>query len=305
MDHVLAVVEGLLVAQRSLVTVSQLEDAGIDKYKRYRLVQSKVLRKSVGRAFSLAGVADSYERQLLAAQLSPEFSTWVSHSGGSHLWDFSILPELGVEILIVNDFPIKVRGARVHRTLRMHEDDMAERRGIPCTSFERTLCDCTTRLSEFQLSRVLDDGLRRKVATLSRLKDCAERLESANGRHMSKIRSLLAVRDPDYNPGGSNSELKILDLVRTAGLPEPVQQYEVHVKGQRYFLDYAWPEYAAYCEWYGLPWHIGASAVAHDSQRITDMSGLGWRPVIFTELSSPKNVLADIRNALRQGGFGG
>jgi hypothetical protein len=304
MDQSLVVVQGLLAAQRSLITLEQLEDAGIDKDKRYRLLQQEVLKKGAPRVFSLAGVEDSYERRLHAAQLSPVVAALVSHSGGSHLWDWPVLPELGVEILVVSDFPVKIRGARVHRTTRLHEDDISERRGIPCTSFERTLCDCTTRLSEFQLGRVLDDGLRRKVAKLSRLKDCAERLESARGRHMSVIRSLLAVRDPDYNPGGSRSELRILDLVRAAGLPEPAQQYEIRVKGKQYFLDYAWPEFKAYCEWYGLPWHIGASAVAHDSQRITDMSGIGWLPVIFTELSSPKTVLRDIQDALRQGGFG-
>lgn len=305
MKNALAAVEGLLVQQNSLITVDQLEDAGIDKYKRHRLVQQRVLRKGGGRVFSLVGVADSYERRLHAAQLSPTYPAWVSHSGGAHLWDFAVLPELGVEVCIVNDFPIKIRGVRVHRTIRLQEDDIAERRGIPCTSFERTLCDCTTRLSEYQLGRVLDDGLRRNVASLARLRSCAERLESAKGRHMSKIRSLLAVRDPNYNPGGSRSELNILDLVRSADLPEPIQQFEVRVKGKTYYLDYAWPEYVAYCEWYGLPWHIGATAVAHDSQRITDMSGIGWRPVIFTEISSPKSVIRDIRNALRQGGFGG
>ena len=47
--------------------------------------------------------------------------------------------------------------------------------------FERTLCDCTTRLNEYQLGRSLDDGLRRGVASLQRLKDCSERTESAPG----------------------------------------------------------------------------------------------------------------------------
>lgn len=305
MDQSLVVVEGLLAAQRSLITLEQLEKAGIDKDKRYRLVKQKVLRKGTPRVFSLAGVEDSYGRRLQAAQLSPTLPTLVSHSGGGFLWDWPILPELGIEVLVVNDFPIKMRGVRVHRTTRLHDDDIAKRRGIPCTSFERTLCDCTTRLSEFQLSRVLDDGLRRNVATLSRLKDCAERLESAKGRHMSVIRSLLAVRDPDYNPGGSREELDVLAIVRAADLPEPVQQYEVRVNGQHYFLDYAWPEFQAYSEYYGLHWHTGASAVAYDNQRITDMSGIGWRPIIFTDLSSPKRVANDIRNALRQGGFGG
>jgi hypothetical protein len=305
MNSSLVVVADLLREQQSLITLDQLEEAGIGKHKRYRLVKQKVLRRGTPRVFSLAGVADSYERQLLAAQMTPLYPSVVSHSGSAHLWDYMYLPELGIEICVVNDFPVEIRGIRVHRTTRLHDDDMAERRGVPCTSFERTLCDCTTRLSLFQLGRVLDDGLRRKVASIERLKDCAERLESGPGRHMSKVRSLLAVRDPEYNPGGSNSELNVLEIVREFDLPEPVQQFKVVVKGRTYYLDYAWPQYRAYCEWYGLPWHIGASAVTHDSARITAMSGIGWLPVIFTEVSSPKSVAADIRNALRHGGFEG
>ena len=303
MEHELAVVEGLLVRQRSLVTLAQLEEAGVDKDKRYRLVKRKVLQKGAPKVFGLAGVENSYERRLLAAQMSPTCLSLVSHSGGAYLWDNVVLPELFVEICVETDFPLKISGVRTHRTMRLHEDDRSERKGIPCTSFERTLCDITTRLSEYQLGRVLDDGLRRKVASLTRLKDCAERLESGPGRHMSKIRSLLASRDPDYNPGGSRSELNVLDIVREFELPEPEQQFKVVVKGKTYFLDYAWPDFRAYCEWYGLPWHIGASAVTHDNNRITAMSGIGWLPIIFTEVSSRKSAAQDILDTLRQGGF--
>jgi hypothetical protein len=305
MNSSLVTVAGLLQQQRSLITLDQLEEAGIGKHQRYRLVKQEVLRRGTPRVFSLAGVEDSYERRLLAAQMTPLIPSYVSHSGSAHLWDYFYLPELGIEICLVNDCPIEIRGIRVHRTTRLHQDDIAERRGIPCTSFERTLCDCTTRLSEFQLGRVLDDGLRRKVASLERLKDCAERLESGPGRHMSKVRSLLALRDPDYNPGGSNSELDVLDIVREFDLPEPTQQFEVKVKGKTYYLDYSWPQFHSYCEWYGLPWHIGASAVTRDSERITAMSGIGWRPIIFTEVSSRRSVAEDILNTLRQGGFEG
>ncbi len=171
---------------------------------------------------------------------------------------------------------------------------------VPCMSFERTLCDCTASLSTFQLSRVLDDGLRRGVASLPRLARCAEELDSGPGRRMSVVRSLLRDRGYDYDPGGSGSERRLLELFRKARLPLPVQQYRVVAGGKTYVLDYAWPGFKVFGEWYGLPWHSGTSAVAYDSERVTALVADGWLPLIFTDASSDRAIVEQTIAVLRQ-----
>jgi hypothetical protein len=256
--------------------------------------------------YAVVGVPDSWERGLLATVLAVGDDAFGSHSSAARLLEYAILPESynRYDILVASERRPRLHGVHVHRTTRLTAEDVTAISGIPCTSFERTLCDCSATLSVSQLGRVLDDGLRRGVASLARLKDCAERLESGPGRHMSSIRSLLVARDATYNPGGSRAELNVLDVIRGAGLPEPVQQYEVRVKGKTYKLDFAFPEWRVYVEWYGLPYHVGASAVAYDNDRITDLSGLGWIPVVFTDGASPKRIVDSIRDALAQRGFG-
>jgi hypothetical protein len=241
--------------------------------------------------YALVGAPQSWEQSLLAAVLSVPDSV-ASHGAAARLWGFSYLPERDLEITTFRAHrPEPVRGVRVHRTTVLADADVRRGDGIPRTSFERTLCDCTSALSESQLSRVLDDGLRRRVAVLARLRDCAERLDSGPGRHMSTIRSLLALRDEHYDPGGSASERRILEVLRKARLPLPRQQYEVRIAGKTYRLDYAWPEWMVLAEYYGLPFHTGASAVVYDSERLTALAASGWLPLIFTPMSTDREIV--------------
>ena len=207
-----------------------------------------------------------------------------------------------LEITVPSRHVVKVRGARVHRSVALHPEEIARRSGVPCTTFERTLCDLTTRLSWLQLSRVLDDGLRRGVTSTDRLRACVARIDSGPNRRLTIVQSLLAARGAGYNPGGSDAELDVLDVVRRAGLPLPTQQHRIRVGGDTYYLDFSWPEFRVFMEYYGLPWHIGAAAVVRDSARITALSTAGWRPLIYTSESSEDQIAADVARVLTEVG---
>jgi len=306
METVLTKVATELSSQFGVVTREQLAGAGATPKQIDRLLQRGMLVRVRPSVYAVVGAPETWERGLLAVILAAGEEAFGSHASAARLLEFALVPESynRYDILVGSERRPRLSGVHVHRTTRLTVDDVTVVSGIPCTTFERTLCDISTGLSVSQLGRVLDDGLRRGAASLARLKDCAERLESGPGRHMSAIRALLAARDATYNPGGSRSELNVLEVIRGAGLPEPEQQYEVRVKGRRYKLDFAFPEWRVYVEWYGLPFHIGASAVTYDNDRITDMSGIGWIPVVFTDGASAKRIVDGIRDALVQRGFG-
>jgi hypothetical protein len=271
--------------QWSLVTRRQLLDGGITAHKIAGLLDSGALRRVGYRVYATVGSPRSWEQAVLAAVLSAGPKAVASHAAAARLWNFSCLPmdaiDVTVECDLASGFSLRRRG--VHRTLALPEADVAERSGIPCTSFERTLCDCTAGLSPFQLGRVLDDGMRRHVASLERLRTCLLRLDSGPGRRLRSVQRLLAERDDSFDPGGSASELRVLKVPQEAGLPTPVQQLRVHVNSHAYELDFAWPEQRVFAEYYGLPIHSAASAVAYDSSRLTAMVAEGWRPLVFTD----------------------
>jgi hypothetical protein len=299
METQLARFEHVLVSQQGLVTLDQLRDGELPDDQTRSLLRRRVLRRLRPRVFGLVGASDSWERGLLAVVLSIEGSV-ASHAAAARLWSFAPRPEDRYEVTIERERRVSLRGVGVHRSGTLDETDVSRRHGIACTSFERTFCDCTTVLSEYQLGRVLDDGLRRGVASLRRLSLCAERLESGPGRHMSITRSLLAARGIGFDPGGSRSELHVLEVLRRAGLPMPVQQFRVRIGSKTYRPDFAWPDRLVFAEYYGLPFHTGASAVVADSARLTALSAAGWLPLLFTSESSDREIVERTATALDQ-----
>jgi hypothetical protein len=303
MDTHLARFEPILASQRALITLDQLRKGYVSDDTTRSLIRRKVLRRVRPRVFALVGSSDSWERGLLAVVLSVDGSV-ASHSSAARLWQFEPRPEDRYEITVSSDRHLSMRGVLIHRSGIVGDHDRTHRSEIPCASFERTLADCSALLSEYQLGRILDDGLRRGVASLRRLEDCCERLESGPRRHMSLIRALLAERGIGFDPGGSKAELDVLDVIRRAALPMPVQQHRVKVGSKTFRPDFAWPEWKVFAEYYGVAFHSGASAVVADSERLTALSAAGWLPLVFTHASSDGQIVERIAAALRHRGFG-
>jgi len=301
MDGNLARLEALLASQHGLITADQLRDEGIGNRVRRGLVERGALRRRRPGVYALVGAPESWERGLAAVVLSVDDSV-ASHSAAARLWQFAQRPEDAYEITVGRDLHLERAGVTMHRSGTIEPEDRTMVDGIPCTSFERTLCDCTTVLGPGQLGRVLDDGLRRRVATIGKLRRCAERLESGPGRHMSVVRGLLAERGVGYDPGGSKSELDVLDVIRRARLPLPVQQYSIRVEGRTYRPDFAWPEHRIFAEYYGVVFHAGASAVVEDSRRLTALVRAGWLPLVFTYSSSDEEIVQSTIGAFEQRG---
>jgi len=284
--------------QRGLVTWYQLAEVGLSRRSVRTLAERGHIARVRPRVYRLAGTEVSWEQTLLSAVLSIGGPALASHSSAARLWAFAYLPETRIEISTGRDRRAETDGVVLHRSRCLDESEAARRDGIACTSFERTLCDCSTLLSDFQLGRTLDDGLRRGVASIARVGECARRLESGPGRHMSTIRALLATRHADFKPGGSASERRVLDVLRTASLPEPEQQHIVRVDGRRFELDFAWPELRVFVEYYGLAVHSLPSAVAYDSQRLTLLTTAGWTPLVFTDSTTDREMVERVSAVL-------
>jgi hypothetical protein len=81
-----------------------------------------------------------------------------SHSCAASFWEFRHLPYLTLEMSVDQKRHRRTPGVFTHR-VTLDERDVCGRFGMPVTTFERTLVDCTTVLSKFQLGANLDDVL--------------------------------------------------------------------------------------------------------------------------------------------------
>lgn len=114
--------------------------------------------------------------------------------------------------------------------------------GIPVTSIERTALDMAVRLSAVRLRSLLEEMQRRDRFDL-RLLDGA--IARSSGHHgIGRLRAVLAEL-ADLPPQlRSGLELLFLEIVRAAGLPEPI--VNVVVAGEA--IDVHWPEHGIVVE---------------------------------------------------------
>lgn len=291
-------VREVMERQHAIVTRAQLSEAGFSNHRIRGLLATQRIRPLRRNVYTVVGAPATFEQRLLAVVLFAGPGAVASHTAAAQLWDFARLPPYRLEVTVPGEMRVRLKDAAIHRSVRLEAIDRTAIRGIPCTTFERTVCDTTTALSFTQLGRVLDEGLRRGVTTLTRVHACVERLDSGPGRRLTPVKQLLAERGHAYEPGGSGEELRVLQTLRAAGLPLPVQQHEVAVGGASYVLDFAWPELKVFVEWYGLPYHIGAAAVVGDSARLTALVAEGWTPLVFTSRSPTTEIVGKTRAAL-------
>ena len=95
------------------------------------------------------------------------------------------------------------------------------------TRVARTLCDLAGVLHPGRTERAIDNCLAMGIATPGTLQAAFSDLASRGRKGTAVMRRLLADRSDGYVPPASELEARFRDLVRDAGLPEPVRQLDV------------------------------------------------------------------------------
>jgi hypothetical protein len=110
---------------------------------------------------------------------------------------------------------------------------------------------------------------------------------------------VVARRLEGLDPGGSEAELDVLDLLQAAGLPMPVQQFRVVIGGRERFLDYAYPDALVYLEYLGFSEHGQIrSTFDDDADREAELALAGWLMLGITSNTDPGAFVDRVRRAL-------
>jgi very-short-patch-repair endonuclease len=159
----------------------------------------------------------------------------------------------------------------------------------------RTILDVAGGLAAANLERVVESALRRRLTSVPRLRHRALELK---GRGRSGPAQVLAVLDRRASgPSDSDGEVLLLQLLRTAGLPEPVRQ----LKLGPWRFDLAWPSARLLVELDGSH-HRSASQLRADDRKQNAAVLAGWTVLRFTWdqiAHHPQTVVAAVAAALR------
>lgn len=248
--------------------------------------------------YAVAGMPPTREQALLAIALAVRQPVAISHRSAGALWAMKGIEEPD-RIEVVTDLGhwARLEGVVGHRSRALFEEDLAELRGIPVTSRERTLVDLSGSLSLAELGRCLDHSLRHGLS-LAALRRCAGRLPAGPGRRMKLVHALLGERLPGYDPGDSDLETRVLRVLVTGGLPVPRQQVPVKVGRRRFKLDLAYPDLRIGIELDGWDYHRTFTAFHGDRERDALLASAGWVVTHFSARTADAEIVAAV-TALR------
>jgi hypothetical protein len=267
--------------QHGLITRAQVLANGMSESAlRHRVERGRLQALHPG-VYTLPGVPDSWDRQLLAACY---WSTGVaSHRSAAQLYRLPGCRDARLEVTVHHCHLPPRCGILLHFTDRLPPHHRNQIGAIPVTSIERTLFDLGAVLPRRHVGITVDDALRRSLTSLGRLHRCLKEIGGRGRRGTAALRQVLADRTALPRIPESPLESMFLELVSRSPLPRPEVQYEIW-EGARFLarVDFAYPAAKVAIELDGFEFHSGRESFDHDRRRLTAISALGWRLQLLT-----------------------
>jgi hypothetical protein len=160
---------------------------------------------------------------------------------------------------------------------------------IPVTRTARTINDLgllveNGELDMATLDHAMHDALRRSLADVERVWREWQRLGGAFRAGGMAVETMLRNFVPPKADVDTSPELKLLQLIRGAGLPEPIPQFRVWLSPTRWVdLDLAWPWLKRYMEFDSYKYHGNRDKYMRDAKRRLELRNLGWEGVSVTD----------------------
>ncbi len=278
--------------QHSVVTREQLLEFGSRRHVEHRL-KKRLLEHVHDGVYRLAGSPKSWHQQLLAATLASSGASCVSFRAAAEMWGLPAGSEI-VEITSPRHRRVQFDNVATHESRFLSDLDVTCLHGIRVTRPARVICDLALLVARGELRAstlelALHEALRRDLVDVARVWKEWERLGAVLRPGGWVVKELLANFVPPVRRTESTPELRLLQLLRAAGVPEPVPQHRVDLSSTRWArLDFAWPEAKVYCEFDPYKWHGGRDKYMRDTTRRLELAENGWFgvPVTDDELDS-------------------
>jgi very-short-patch-repair endonuclease len=289
----------LAARQLGLLTLEQVRRIGFSHDAvRHRVTRGRWTRVRTG-VFAVAGVPSTAEQAVLAAVLAAGDPAVASHGTAGWMWDLPLPRRDVIELTTPIERQRRLPGVRAHRSGTLDERDVATVRRVPVTSVARTLLDTSSRIDDATMGAALDHGLRVGSVTLSAMREIARRLPTiAHGRSPARVQRVLAARIPGYDPGDSELETLVWELIASAGLARPVRRYVLRGPTRKFVIDLAYPRERIAIEVDGFEPHRSRTAFDNDRERQNALVLLDWLLLRFTSRSTETHIIDSVANAL-------
>jgi very-short-patch-repair endonuclease len=271
-------IAAIAATQRGRVSRRQLLAAGISKAMiETRLAGGSLRRVHLG-VYAVGHDAPIPLGAETAALLAVGPDAVLSHETAAALWRLRPPPPEGspVHITLLSSGVGRRAGLVLHRTRSLAQRDVGVRERLPLTSPARTLLDLAATLRTRELERAIDEALTTRIATGSQLADLLARTP-AQRKGRRQLAALLEHRRGSTITR-SDAEEVLLDLVRTAALPDP----ECNVALHGFTFDAVWRADRIVVEVDSYQFHMSKFAFARDRRKDAVLRQAGWEVMRIT-----------------------
>jgi very-short-patch-repair endonuclease len=282
--------------QRGRVSRRQLLEAGLSTGQIHRLTAIDWLLREHAGVYAVGYRSMVPLGRETAALLAARDGAVLSHASAAAVWGIdAVTPDPDVvELLVDTGVATRRAGIRAHRTGKLVPADRRVRQDLPVTAPARMLLDLAAQLDERLLERAFDQALVLGVVTERQIADVVDRAGGHRGR---RALTELATDHLYTTVTRSEAEERLLELLRTAGLPEPRVNAQLH--GLE--VDFWWPEAALVVEVDGYRFHSTRAAFERDRLRDARlaMAGIEVLRVTWRRMERERfAVLVEIATAL-------
>jgi len=241
---------------------------------------------------------------LRAALLAVEPHGVLSHRSAARIHDLPGRSER-VELTVPHNRRPRMIDVTTHRSHRLPDTHRLVIGGLPVTSVERTIGDLGAVVRLDTVRAAAETAVVRRLTTVERLFEHVDDHARRGRTGIGALREVLEDWMLSERPPDSEIEIAFMRLVRAAGLPPAIHQYEV-VDDHGDLLgraDAAWPNHRVLVEVDGFSAHGTPSAMQRDLARQNGLVLAGWTVIRFTwhdVIRRPKWAANQIERAIAQ-----
>jgi predicted transcriptional regulator of viral defense system len=290
----------LAAGQHGVLSHAQAIARGMSRSGIARRVRGGSWEVVLPRVYRLAGVPSIWLQSLMAASLWAGPGSAISHRAAAALHGLCGFKRTAVEVSTTANRKRAPEWLVCHRVAALPPAHVEMISGIPVTSAERTLLDLAAAMKAEDLERALDEVMRRGMASRLRI---AWTLQHSRIQGRRVLQDLLDARLPGYVPPHGELEATMVRLVKKAGLPLPVREYEIRENGFSGRADFAWPDFRVAVETDGFVWHSSRHQWQRDRTKRNILTVRKWTVLQLTweDLTQrPEEVVADLSRLLRK-----
>jgi very-short-patch-repair endonuclease len=301
-DHVLSAIAG---AADGVFTRDHARLAGLTE-EQINLRSQFVWEHLHAGVFRMPGAPRTWMGDLRAACFAGEPNAAISHRCAAKLYGLPGGRGDLVEMTCPRWRRTQTSGLIVHESTFVHPGDVQLVDDLPVMRPERVTFELASiyRSPDF-IERVLHSARRQRLVTYESVRRTFDRLAGRGRPGVTVFRAALERWRPGTCPTESDMETLLVQVVRRAGLPEPVLQHEVydptgHFVGR---VDAAYPDHKVLLEYDSKQEHSDEWSLARDASRRNRFVALGYDVVIARHRdvqSGGHEVCAAIRACLRR-----